>query len=90
MVYTKEGLAEKLLEIYPEIKKHGLDLHLEFNDQKNAWIINLKRGGHELSTHLDKKDADECMNGIKCVYLGIQIGQFIQNFEEDEVKLQHR
>ena len=31
---------------------------------------------------VEKKDADECMDGIKCVYLGIQIGQFIKNFEE--------
>ena len=34
-----------------------------------------------------KKDADECMNNIKCVYLGVQIGQFVKNFEEDEEKL---
>lgn len=37
---------------------------------------------HGLTTHIEKKDADECMDGIKCVYLGIQIGQFIKNFEE--------
>jgi len=24
---------------------------------------------------------DECMDGIKCVYLGVQISQFINNFE---------
>jgi hypothetical protein len=33
------------------------------------------------SNHLEKKDADECMNGIKCIYLGVQVGQFIKNFE---------
>jgi hypothetical protein len=26
------------------------------------------------------KDADECMDGIQCVYLGMQAGQFINNF----------
>lgn len=35
-----------------------------------------------LATHLERSDADECMNGIKCVYLGIQVSQFIKNFEE--------
>lgn len=86
MNYMKESLAKKLVEMYPEIREHSLDLDLEFNDEKNAWIVLLKKGEHELTTHLEKKDADECMNGIKCVYLGVQIGQFVQNFEEDELK----
>ena len=41
-----------------------------------------KRTAMSLRPILKKKDADECMDGIKCVYLGIQIGQFIKNFEE--------
>jgi hypothetical protein len=86
MNYTKEALAEKLTEMYPEIRKHDLALSLDFSDEKNAWVIGLKKGEHELTTHLEKKDADECMNGIKCIYLGVQIGQFVLNFEEDEVK----
>lgn len=86
MSYTKEALAEKLIEMYPEITRHGLELDLEFSDAKNAWIVGLKRGHHVLTTHLEKKDADDCINGIKCVYLGVQIGQFVQNFDEDEVK----
>lgn len=84
MGYTKEVLAEKLTEMYPEITKHKLTLSLNFSGEKNAWVIGLKRGKHELTTHLDKKDADECMEGIKCIYLGVQIGQFVQNFEEDD------
>jgi len=87
MSYTKEALAEKLVEMYSEITKHSLDMGLEFDDDKNAWVVSLKKGEHELKTFLDKKDADECMNGIKCVYLGVQIGQFVQNFEEDEAKV---
>ena len=31
-------------------------------------------------THIEKKDADECMDGIKCVYLGIQIGTVYKEF----------
>jgi hypothetical protein len=42
------------------------------------------RGKEQLSTHLEKNDAEECMNGIKCVYLGVQVAQFIKNFEERE------
>ncbi len=86
MSYTKDELAIKLREMYREIDQHNLDMSLEFDDDENAWVIHLVKGEHELKTFLNKKDADECMNGIKCVYLGVQIGEFVHNFEEDEAK----
>ncbi len=82
MGYTQVALENKILEMYPDISKHGLSLGLRFDEAKNAWIITLKKAGQELTTHLEKKDADDCMNNIKCVYLGVQIAQFIKNFEE--------
>lgn len=74
------ALEAKLREMYPEIKSHGLDLSLSYDGKKDAWIVSLKKGNHALSTHLDAKDAAECIDGIKCVYLGVQIGQFVKNF----------
>ncbi len=84
MTYTDEALKGKIFEIYPEIVKHGITLGLDFSREKNAYIVKFTKGRHELTTHLEKKDADDCMNNIKCVYLGVQIGQFIRNFEEAE------
>lgn len=81
MGYTKVALEDKLLEIYPEIERHGISMSLDFNEEKNAWIIKFRKDHHELTTHLEKKDADDCLEGKKCVYLGVQIGQFIKNFE---------
>ncbi len=80
MGYTIVALKEKILEMYPEIQDNGINLSLTFDEQKDAYIVRLSKGGHELSTHLDKADADECMNGVKCVHLGVQIGEFIKNF----------
>lgn len=82
MGYTQVALEEKILEMYPEITKHNISMGLSFDEEKNAWIVKFKKGTHELTTHLEKKDADDCMNNVKCVYLGVQIGQFIKNFEE--------
>lgn len=82
MGYTLVALKERILEMYPEIEKNGISVGLTFNEEKNAYIVDFKKGDQGLTTHLEKKDADECMNGIKCVYLGVQIGQFIKNFEE--------
>jgi len=81
MGYTKVALEDKILEMYPEITKHGISASLNFNTEKNAYIVKFKKGPHELTTHLEKKDADECMDGVKCIYLGMQIGEFIKNFE---------
>jgi len=82
MGYNNVALKEKIIEMYPEIGQHNLSVDLDFNTGKNAYVITFKRGKEALTTHLEKKDADECMNGIKCVYLGVQVAQFIKNFEE--------
>ena len=82
MSYTNEALVGKILDMYPEAKKHGIEVSLDFSKQKNAYIVKFKKDRHELTTHLEKKDADDCMDNVKCVYLGVQIGQFLKNFEE--------
>ena len=84
MGYTNVALEDKIMKMYPDIEKHGISVSLEFNQEKNAYIVKFKKGKHDLTTHLEKKDADECMDGIKCVYLSVQISQFIKNFEEIE------
>jgi hypothetical protein len=81
MGYTKVALEDKILEMYPEISKNGISVSLDFDESKNAYIVKFKKDAKELTTHIEKKDADDCMNNIKCVYLGVQIGQFIKNFE---------
>ena len=81
MGYSNGALKDKIMEMYPEIERHEISVNLDYDAQKRAYIVKFKKGAHELTTHLEKKDADECMNGIKCVYLGVQVGQFIKNFE---------
>lgn len=82
MKYTAVGLKEKILEMYPEIGEQNLSLGLSFDEDKNAYILTLRGGNEMLTTHLEKQDADECMNGVKCVYLGVQVAQFIKNYKE--------
>ncbi|MFH1060870.1 MAG: hypothetical protein V1797_19585 [Pseudomonadota bacterium] len=80
MHHNAAELAGKLKEMYPEIEQHGLEMDLEFKPDQSYWIIKLSKGDHRLHTLLDKKDADACLNGVQCVYLGVQIGQFVKNF----------
>jgi hypothetical protein len=81
MSYSQDELKGKILEMYPEITKHHISVSLSFDENKNAYIVKFDKDGHELTTHLEKKDADECMEDVKCVYFGVQIEQFIKNFE---------
>jgi hypothetical protein len=84
MSVDQKVLESKIREMYPEIIKHGLSLSLSFDTGTDSWIIELSKGKHKLATHLEKKDAEACLDGIQCIYLGVQIGQFVENFELDE------
>jgi len=79
MGYSNVALKDKILEMYPEISKHDMSMGLDFSNDKNAYVITLKKQSHEISAYLDKNDADECMDGVKCVHLGVKIGEFIKN-----------
>lgn len=87
MEHTKMELAKKLREMYPEINAHDLNLDLEYKPEKDYWIIKLDKGDFKLHTFLEKKDADACLEGVQCVYLGVQIGQFVENFKILEQRL---
>jgi hypothetical protein len=77
----KEELRAKLLEMYPEIDRYGLSLDLEFDDAKNAWVVSFSKGNLERHAFLDKEDADACVQGQACVYLGVLIAQYIRAME---------
>ncbi|HOA83124.1 MAG TPA: TusE/DsrC/DsvC family sulfur relay protein [Thermodesulfovibrio thiophilus] len=91
MAYTIEDLKNKLIEMYPEIKNNSITVTIYFSAEKNAYVIKFQKENQELITYLDRQDADDCMNNVKCVYLGVQVGQFIGNFEDrskfEKVKL---
>ena len=75
-------IKEKLEQIYPEINKFELALDVSFDQDKNAWVANFKKGEHNLTTHLEPQDVDSCLEGKECYHLGIQLGQFIRNYCE--------
>jgi len=83
MGYTQVALENKLLEMYPQIEKYALSMKLSFDEEKNAWIIHFEKKGHKRYAILDKKDADSCMDGQMCIYLGTLIGQYISDIEKE-------
>lgn len=78
---TREELCTKIETIYPEIGQCGIDLDVEWEEQKGVWVVDLKSGDRELTTHLENTDAEACMQGKQCVALGLQIAQLKTNIE---------
>ena len=74
-------LCEKIRSIYPEIGACGIDVDVKWDEKKKAWIVDLTKDDHELTTYLEPQDADTCMEGKQCVSLGVQIAQLKSNIE---------
>jgi hypothetical protein len=77
----RNELCEKIREIYPDIGECGIDVDVAYDETKKAWIVDLKKGRHELKTHLEPEDATACLDGKQCVSLGTQIGQLKENIK---------
>ena len=82
MAHTIKEMQKKIHEMYPDIDKLGVRSSLTFDDKKNTYVLELSKGEHHLSTYIDKVDADKCMDNIECIHLGVQIGQFMENFKK--------
>jgi hypothetical protein len=82
MGYTNVALKDRIMEMHPEIAEQGISLSLDFNRQLKTYDIKLEKNSHKLVMHLEKKDADECMDGIKCISLAVRISEFTRNFNE--------
>ena len=77
----KAELCEKIRAIYPDIGECGIDIDVGYDDDRKAWVVNLKKETHELKTYLEDGDAEMCMLGKQCVSLGIEIAQLKGNVE---------
>ncbi len=83
MSYSKDDLNKKLLYMYPEIATYGLSVELEFDEGKNAWVVTFSKENKTRHAFLDKKDADACIEGNACIYLGVLIAQYIKDLEAE-------
>ena len=80
-MYDKNELCGKIKKIFPDIGECGIDVKVDYDDKKKAYVVDLKKDQHELKTYLEKEDADTCMSGKQCIGLGLQIGQLRANIE---------
>lgn len=78
-MYSKDELCKKITDLYPDIGKCGIDITIEYDTEQQVWLVDLKKGSHELKHHLEIHDADACMTDAHCVSLGLDIDQLKKN-----------
>lgn len=78
----KNELCQKIEEIYPDIGECGIDVDVNYDDDQERWVVDLKKDQHHLKTFLEEGDADLCMQGKQCVSLGIEIAQLKDNISK--------
>lgn len=78
-MYSKEDLCKKITDLYPDIGECGIDITVEYDAEQKVWLIDLKKGSHELKHHLEIPEADSCMADNQCVSLGLEISQLKKN-----------
>jgi len=77
----KEELCQRIIALYPDIGQCGIDVDVEFDEDQNTWVVDLKKDKIELKTFLEEGDAEKCLDGKQCVSLGIEIAQLKANVE---------
>lgn len=83
-MYNKEELCAKITEIYPEIGVCGINIDVNYDEDKKAWVVDLVKDSHKLKHYLDIPEADDCMEGNQCVSLGLEIAQLKKNIERKQ------
>jgi hypothetical protein len=82
MGYTQVALEDKILDMFPEIRKHGVSPRLSFDESKNAWVVKLVKGKQEYTIYLDKKDADACMDNTFCEAFNTDLCDVVKKFDK--------
>ena len=77
-----DRLSAKIREFHPEIEQNGIDLILTFDEPADRYVIKLSKSGEEVGVYLERKDADDCLAGKKCVNLAVQVTQLLSKLEE--------
>ncbi len=74
-MHDSKKFCEKLKGIYPDIGECGIDVDVEYDEAEQIWIVDIKKGGLELRTHLEPEEAKRCIEGKQCVSLGLQVAE---------------
>jgi hypothetical protein len=79
---TSRDICKLIQKVDPELGECGVDFNVHLDRKNNAWVIDYHQNGHHLRTFVENQEADDCINGNKCIPLGLQVGQLKYNFNK--------
>lgn len=71
----KAKLCEKIRSIYPDIGECGIDIDVDYDEDKQSTVIHLRKDNKKVKHYLPDEDAEACLAGKQCVALGVEIAQ---------------
>ena len=77
-----ELVTATIHKFHPEIERNNLELSVTYEKAKDHYLIKLSKSGETVGAYLEEKDADDCLEGKKCVKLAVQVTQLITELEE--------
>ena len=72
----------KIHEYHPEIERNNIKLSVSWDEAGKRYALKLSKSGETVGSYLDRKDADDCLAGKKCVNLAVQVTQLSAELED--------
>lgn len=74
-MFNKNEVCQKITELNPDLGTCGADIDTYYSASKKSWLIVSKKEGHAIIHYLDKKDIKNCLNGVQCFSLGLDVAE---------------
>jgi hypothetical protein len=78
--YAENVLQSKLLTMYPDIRKKGISLNLNYDNAKKSYIVNLATDSKKETILLPEADAETCMTGMICQPFKAELDNVMNRF----------
>lgn len=78
---SRKDICSKIEKIMPEAGRCGVDFNVEYDSRNHAWVVDLHQGRIHLKTFVEESEAENCLDGDRCIPLGLQIGQLKRNLD---------
>ena len=74
-MFNTYEVCQKVTELNPDLGACYVDIEIHYSTAKKSWIIVSKKGDHEIVHYLEKKDIKDCLDGIQCFSLGLDLAE---------------
>lgn len=84
-MFEQKAVAEKILELYPDIKKYGLFMTVKKDHLIGAenYVVTLEKDNRTSSFKLGLEDVQTCMSGNLCSLITLELAGFIRQFIDE-------